>query len=133
VGQLAWIVEKFKEWTDPAAELPDDAVDRDHLLTKVTLYWIGGLGASSAHFTYELRQDLAHPVMPAGPSPGGRSPGDVPVGIAEFSADPAVRPLVDPAGVAARWTGFDRGGHFAAMEQPALLADDIRAFFTDLP
>jgi epoxide hydrolase len=38
VGQLAWITEKFKEWTDPAAELPDDAVDRDQLLTTVTMY-----------------------------------------------------------------------------------------------
>ncbi|WUI03301.1 epoxide hydrolase [Spirillospora sp. NBC_00431] len=126
-AQLAWIAEKFKEWTDPAAELPEDAVDRDHLLTKVTLYWLGGLGASSAHFTYELRQDLARPV-----TPGEGSPGDVPVGIAEFSSDPAVRPIVDPEGIAARWTSFDRGGHFAAMEQPALLAVDIRDFFTGL-
>jgi hypothetical protein len=42
VGQLAWIVEKFKEWTDPAAELPEDAVDRDLLLTNVMLYWLTG-------------------------------------------------------------------------------------------
>ena len=48
VGQLAWIVEKFKEWTDPAAELPEDAVDRDQLLTNVSIYWFTGAGASSA-------------------------------------------------------------------------------------
>ena len=44
VGQLAWIVEKFKEWTDPAAELPEDAVDRDQLLTNVSVYWFTGTG-----------------------------------------------------------------------------------------
>lgn len=44
VGQLAWIVEKFKEWTDPAAELPEDAVDRDQLLTNVSIYWFTGTG-----------------------------------------------------------------------------------------
>jgi epoxide hydrolase len=53
VGQLAWIVEKFKEWTDPAAELPEDAVDRDLLLTNVMLYWLTGTGGSSANSYYE--------------------------------------------------------------------------------
>ena len=43
-GQLAWIVEKFKEWTDPAADLPEDAVDRDLLLTNVMVYWLTGTG-----------------------------------------------------------------------------------------
>jgi epoxide hydrolase len=51
-GQLAWIVEKFQAWTDPAAELPTDAVDRDQLLTGVSVYWFTGAGASSAHATY---------------------------------------------------------------------------------
>src|SRR4030095_10778464 len=53
VGQLAWIVEKFKEWTDPAAELPEDAVDRDLLLTNVMLYWLTGTAGSSANSYYE--------------------------------------------------------------------------------
>ena len=56
VGQLAWIVEKFREWTDPAAELPEDAVDRDQLLTNVSIFWFTGAGASSAHATYEGMQ-----------------------------------------------------------------------------
>ncbi|WP_344941798.1 epoxide hydrolase family protein [Actinomadura miaoliensis] len=125
-GQLAWIAEKFREWTDPAAELPDDAVDRDQLLTKVTLYWLGRLGASAAHFTYESGRDLRRPPRTSdGPSP-------VPIGIAEFSAHPAVRPMADPDGVVAHWTSFDRGGHFPAMERPELLADDLHAFFGPL-
>ncbi len=56
VAQLAWIVEKFKEWADPAAALPDDAVDRDQLLTTVSIFWFTGAGASSAHATYEGMQ-----------------------------------------------------------------------------
>ena len=53
VAQLAWIVEKFKEWTNPAAELPEDAVDRDQLLTNVSIYWFTHTGASAAQFIYE--------------------------------------------------------------------------------
>jgi len=53
VAQLAWIVEKFREWTDPGAELPEDAVDRDQLLTNVSIYWFTRTGASAANFLYE--------------------------------------------------------------------------------
>ena len=56
VGQLAWIVEKFHEWTDPVAALPEDAVDRDQLLTNVSIFWFTGSGASSAHAVYEGMQ-----------------------------------------------------------------------------
>ena len=56
VGQLAWIVEKFQEWTDPVTELPEDAVDRDRLLTNASIFWFAGAGASSAHATYEGMQ-----------------------------------------------------------------------------
>ena len=133
VGQLAWIVEKFKEWTDPAAELPEDAVDRDQLLTKVTLYWLGRLGASAAHFTYEIRRELARAAAGA---EGGRrdaAAGDgapaVPVGVALFAANPAIRPLVDPDHTVEHWSEFDRGGHFPALETPDLLIADLWEFF----
>lgn len=129
VGQLAWIVEKFREWTDPAAELPEDAVDRDQLLTTVTLYWLGRLGASSAHFTYEIRVELAATRAPSG---GASPPPIVPVGVALFAADPAIRPVVDPDGAVAHWSEFDRGGHFPALEVPDLLVGDLRAFFRPL-
>ncbi|WP_433331386.1 epoxide hydrolase family protein [Spirillospora sp. CA-294931] len=126
VAQLAWIVEKFKEWTDPAAELPEDAVDLDQLLAKVTLYWVEGTGASASHFAYELRQDLANLVK------GSDEAGAVPVGFAEFASDPAIRPLVDPGGIVGHWSRFERGGHFPAMEVPELLAADLIAFFGGL-
>ena len=119
VAQLAWIAEKFREWTDPAAELPEDAVDRDRLLTNVSLYWFTGSGASAAQFLYEA----AHAHEWPGPS-------EVPQGWAVFAAtDDLVRRLIDPEEKLAHWSEFGRGGHFAAMEAPDLLVDDVRAFF----
>src|SRR3712207_2184153 len=56
VAQLAWIVDSFQQWTAPAAELPEDAVDRDQLLTNVSLYWFTCSGASAARFLF----DVAH-------------------------------------------------------------------------
>jgi epoxide hydrolase len=59
VGQLAWIVEKFKDWTDPSAELPEDAVDRDQLLTNVGIYWLTGTARSPANSYDERFHDPA--------------------------------------------------------------------------
>jgi pimeloyl-ACP methyl ester carboxylesterase len=121
VGQLAWIIEKFKEWTDDASDLPEDAVDRDHLLTNVMLYWLTGTAGSSANFYYE------------GAHAGGwgqeieRSP--VPTGVAAFSTDVAIRRYAEPANTITHWSDFDTGGHFAAMEAPDLLVGDVREFF----
>ncbi len=123
VAQLAWIVEKFKEWSDPAAELPEDAVDRDRLLSDVTLYWLTGTGGSSANSYYET----AH----AGTwSAGERS--EVPTGVAVFPMDTSIRRTVEPEHRVVHWREFDRGGHFAAMEAPDLLISDIRDFFSQL-
>ena len=118
VGQLAWIVEPFKEWTNPAATVPDDAIDRDLLLTNVSLYWFTRTGASAANFLYES----AHSVDWVAAS-------DVPQGMAVFNADPILRRVLDPENTLAHWSEFDRGGHFPAMEAPDLLVDDVRAFF----
>ncbi|HEX6234440.1 MAG TPA: epoxide hydrolase [Jiangellaceae bacterium] len=122
IGQLAWIVEKFWEWTDPAHELPDDAVDRDHLLTDVTLYWLAGTGASSAHLYYETRTE---PGLP-------RARSNVPTGIALFPTDPTIRRVAEREHNIVHWTEFARGGHFAAMEAPDLLVNDIAQFFRKL-
>jgi pimeloyl-ACP methyl ester carboxylesterase len=112
--QLAWIAEKVHEWTD----LP---VDTDQLLTTVSLYWFTRSGASAAHTLYEQ----AH----ASTWPG--APPTVPQGFAVFGADQTVRKLV-PAPPGAHWTEFARGKHFPAMEAPADLAVDLRAFFGPL-
>jgi pimeloyl-ACP methyl ester carboxylesterase len=122
VGQLAWIGEKFREWTD----VP---VDADTLLTIVSLYWFTRSGASSAHFTYEGMQAFRAFVAQTGESGGTLAVGGVPVGVAVFATDTSIRSLIDPDGVAARWTEFDRGGHFPALEVPELLAGELREFF----
>ena len=74
VGQLAWIVEKFHAWTDPAAELPEEAVDRDQMLTNVSIFWFNGAGASSANAMYEgmqaYRQIAAQQSQGSGDKPG---------------------------------------------------------------
>jgi pimeloyl-ACP methyl ester carboxylesterase len=112
--QLAWIAEKVHEWTD----LP---VDRDQLLTTVSVYWFTGSGASAAHALY----DQAH-------SSDWGTPPAVPQGFAVFGADQTVRRLV-PAPPGVHWTEFAHGKHFPAMEAPADLAADLRDFFGPLP
>jgi pimeloyl-ACP methyl ester carboxylesterase len=124
-GQLAWIVEKFKEWTDPAAELPEDAVDRDHILTNVSIYWFTNTAGTSANHYYEGFHD------PNAYAP--KEKGTVPTGVAvSLTQDIAIRRFADRAHNVVRWTEFDQGGHFAAMEAPEFLVDDVRAFFRDL-
>jgi epoxide hydrolase len=118
VAQLVWIAEKFKEWTDPAAELPEDAVDRDQLLTNVSLYWFTRTGASAANFLYEA----AH-------SSEWLAPSGTPQGWAVFAADGIIRRLLDPEHEVEHWSQFEGGGHFAAMEAPDLLVHDVRAYF----
>ena len=130
VGQLAWIVEKFHEWTDPAAETPDEAVDRDQLLTNVSIFWFTESGASAAHAVYEGMQAWrAFAAQHESAEAHGESEqSGPPTGVAVFAADTTIRSLMDPAGRIKHWSEFDRGGHFAAMEVPDLLVDDIRTF-----
>ena len=124
-GQLAWIVEKFKEWSGPdLSGLPEDAVDRDQLLTNVMVYWLTGTAGSSADLYYEGAHD---------PEGGGwgaemeRSP--VPTGVAVFRQDIAIRRHAEAANTITHWSDLDAGGHFAAMEVPELLVGDVRTFF----
>ncbi|MFE7975605.1 epoxide hydrolase family protein [Streptomyces shenzhenensis] len=121
VGQLAWIAEKFKEWTD-CIDVPEDAVTRDRLLTNVMLYWLTATAGSSARHYWEA----FHPSRPP-----RTEPLETPTGVAVFAADLArpVRQLAERDHNIVHWSEFDRGGHFAAMEEPELFTDDIRAFF----
>jgi pimeloyl-ACP methyl ester carboxylesterase len=119
-GQLAWIVEKFKEWTD-SENVPEDAVDRDQMLTNVMLYWLTETARSSADL---YKEDLAlagEPEISA-----------TPMGIAVFPHEiaPPIRRFAERENTnIVHWSEFDRGGHFAAMEEPDLLVGDIREFF----
>jgi epoxide hydrolase len=117
-GQLAWIAEKFEEWTK-------EPIDRDQLLTNVSVYWFTRSGASAARFIYEGEH--------AGPnwgSPPTAPP--APQGLALFGGDDLVRRVMDPEHKIGHWSEFDRGGHFPAMEVPDLLVGDVRAFFRRL-
>lgn len=117
VGQLAWIAEKFKRRTDRGHQAAD--VDRDQLLTNVSLYWFTRSGASIAQFYYESEHSELDFVMASG----------VPSGWAVFDTHPLLRRTMDPWGMVGHWSEFAEGGHFPAMEEPTALADDIRAFF----
>jgi pimeloyl-ACP methyl ester carboxylesterase len=122
VGQLAWIAEKFQTWTNPGAATPDEAVDRDQLLTNISLYWFGRTGATAARFLYEA----AHANL------DWLAPSSVPAGWAVFNAHPVLRRIMDPEHKVDHWSEFAEGGHFAAMEAGDLWLADVRAFFRSL-
>jgi pimeloyl-ACP methyl ester carboxylesterase len=119
-AQCAWIVEKFHAWTDNDGH-PESVLTRDELLDNVMLYWLPGTGASSARLYWESFDD-----------PAAREPVDLPAGCSVFPRE------VFP--VSRRWAEqrfsdlrhfrrLDRGGHFAAFEQPRLFVDEVREFF----
>jgi len=125
-GLAAWLVEKFRSWTDCDGN-PENALTRDEMLTDIMLYWVSG-AIGSSFWPYYARMHGPWPV------PEG-STVDVPTGYAEFPKE-IVRP---PRSVAQgmysdirRWSVMPKGGHFAALEQPQALAQEIREFFRPL-
>ena len=122
VGQLAWIAEKFKDWTD-SSERPEDAISRDHLLTNVMLYWLTATAGSSARMYFERAHEKY-----SGSTP---EPSSVPTAVAVFPEENFIqlRHIGELTNNIVQWTEFDRGGHFAALEEPDLLVADIRSFF----
>jgi pimeloyl-ACP methyl ester carboxylesterase len=119
VGQATWIVEKFREWSDCDGH-PEAVFTRDELLDNVMIYWLTASGASSARLYWE---SFVHP---------GFDEVSVPTGCSVF---PKEIMRISPRWAATRfpdlryWNELDRGGHFAAMEQPAVFVDEVRAFF----
>ena len=121
VGQFAWIVEKFQEWTY-GTQRPEDIIDRDRLLTNIMLYWFTGTAGSSARLYYEGKHS----------GWWGQQRGNTPTGVAVFAEDIAIRRYAEHANNIVHWSEFNRGGHFAALEAPDLLVGDIRTFFAKL-
>ena len=121
-GQAAWIVEKFRTWCDCDGN-PENIFTRDELLTNIMLYWVTQTATSSARMYYESRHAT---------NQVGRI--DVPTGAAVFPYELFYTPRQWAEGWydLRRWTEMPRGGHFAAMEQPELFVDDVRAFFAEL-
>jgi len=122
VGQLAWVMDKFREWTHPRQVLPDKIVSRDRLLTNVMIYWLTGTAGSAAYVGYAQGAGWGTPQPNSG----------VPTGAIVFAHDVGIRRYAETANTITRWTDVDRGGHFAALEEPQALTEDIRAFFRDL-
>ena len=123
VGLLAWLAEKFRAWTDCKGDM-ENSLTRDEFLTNVMLYWVTGCIAESTRLYYEHFHS-GDDVLPGG------SRIETPTGFAHFPGElfHPPRHWVERAYNIVHWTEMDRGGHFAAMEEPALLAGDIRAFF----
>jgi microsomal epoxide hydrolase len=125
VGLAAWLIEKFRAWTDCGGN-PESAVSRDDMLSNITLYWATG-AIGSSFWPYYARMH--------GPWPIPEGAIAVPAGYAEFPKEI----LHPPRSVAERvftniqrWTVMEKGGHFAALEQPAALVREIREFFRPL-
>lgn len=125
-GLAAWIVEKFRAWSDCGGDL-ESVFTKDRLLGNITLYWLTG-AIGSSFWPYYARLHGPWPIPDGGAI-------TVPTGYAAFPCE-ILRP---PRSLAARtytdlrrWTAMAKGGHFAAMEQPAALAEELRAFFRPL-
>jgi pimeloyl-ACP methyl ester carboxylesterase len=125
VGQAAWIYEKFYAWTDNNGD-PESALTRDEMLDNITLYWLTDTAASSARIYFEQARLGA-------PSNSGRV--DLPVGCSIFPREivPAPRSWAErvfPKLI--HWKELNRGGHFAAFEQPDLFTKELRDCFRSL-
>jgi pimeloyl-ACP methyl ester carboxylesterase len=122
VGQLAWIMDKFREWTHPRTTLPDAIIDRDRLLTNVMIYWLTGTAGSAAYVGYAQQQAWG----------AAKENSGVPTAVLVFAHDVGIRRYAERENTITRWTDVDRGGHFAALEEPELLTTDVREFFRPL-
>jgi pimeloyl-ACP methyl ester carboxylesterase len=124
-GQAAWIYEKFHAWTDSKGD-PESVLSRDEMLDDITLYWLTDTAASSARMYFEHAGIV-------GKNNSGRV--ELPVGCSIFPGElvPAPRSWAEqffPKLI--HWNELDRGGHFAAWEQPALFTKEIRDCFRSL-
>ena len=123
-GLAAWIVEKFHGWSDHDGDL-ESVFTKDQLLTNITLYWVTETITSASRIYYEARR-----------TPPTRRVGfiEVPTGAAIFPKEISFTPRkwAEAQYNIVHWTVMPRGGHFAALEQPDLLVDDIRDFFGGL-
>ncbi|MEV4596022.1 epoxide hydrolase family protein [Amycolatopsis sp. NPDC049253] len=119
-GQLAWIAEKFRSFSNA----PHDLIDRDDLLTDVAIYWFTGTANSSARIYAALEGPWGAP-LPVSTAP---------TGVAVFPDDIGLplRPLAERTDKIVHWSEFSAGGHFPALEQPDALIDDLRKFFGSL-
>lgn len=134
VGQLAWIVEKYKEWIHPSKLSPEDALGKDAILRNVSLYWFNEAGAASAEMIYEnmtLAKSFGEQKNDEGSQSKWTAP-KVPSAIAAFGVkreESLLKKMASFAGEPNQWSFYEEGCHFPAMEVPLTLAEDLRKFF----
>lgn len=117
VGLLAWILDKFAEWSD-TGDSPFETISRDRLLDNVTLYWLTRTGASSARIYYESHDSLDPDLRVDVPSAVSVYPRDIEKTPRPW-AQQRYRQIV-------RWRAPERGGHFPSLEMPAYFVTDLR-------
>ncbi len=124
-GLAAWIVEKFRTWSDCGGDI-ESRFTKDELLANIMIYWINGNITSSTRLYYES--------MKSGNFGPPNEYVKTPTGCAVFPGELTRLPRswAENSFNVTQWTEMPRGGHFAAMEEPELLVDDIREFFRDL-
>jgi pimeloyl-ACP methyl ester carboxylesterase len=123
-GLAAWIVEKFRAWSDCGGDL-ESRFRKDELLTNLTIYWATETANSAFRIYYESQRN---------PSSNARERVRTPTAVAIFPKDlaPAPPEFAERLCNLQRWTVMPRGGHFAAWEEPELFVEDVRAFFRAL-
>lgn len=132
VALAAWILEKFYAWTDCNGH-PENAVSRDELLDNVMLYWLTAAGASSARLYWESASGLLQAIGGNNELPGFYL--DLPSGISRFPKElfrPSRRWAERRFRNLVYWSEPDRGGHFAAFEQPQSFVQELRACFREM-
>jgi microsomal epoxide hydrolase len=126
VGLAAWIVEKFRTWSDCGGDV-ERRIDRDTLLTNVMLYWVTG-AINSSFWPYYARAHSPWPITAERPVTAPSAYASFPAEILHPPRAWATRVYTDLR----RWTKMKSGGHFAALEEPDALAADVREFFKSL-
>lgn len=127
-GLAAWIIDQFWAWSDRQGNL-DNSFSKDDLLTNVMFYWVTQSMPSATRIYFESQHNQPRPPSMSEFQPSGPS---APLGYALFPKEINVPPrawVERGSPTLIHWTEMPRGGHFAALEQPQLLAGDIRAFF----
>jgi pimeloyl-ACP methyl ester carboxylesterase len=131
VGLLSFIMEKFQAWTNASTPLPEDAIELDIILTNISIYWFNKLGASTAYTLYDsMNMSFDWGAQSSDTNAQTWAAPKVPSAMAAFGGDGAlIKKLLGPMGNPDRWSSYDEGLHFPAMECPELLAEDISSFF----
>jgi microsomal epoxide hydrolase len=125
VGVAAWLIEKFNSWSDTVGDDIESVHSKDSLLTNIMVYLVTGSFNSASWIYYGRREEGGRLLSPEGMRV------EVPTAVALFPAELLSWPprsYVERVYNISRWTEMPRGGHFAALEQPDLLVEDIRAF-----